>query len=477
MIKNDTPYLLGVFGFQNMSSPSEKNFKQHLYASIKLGVPLVLMQVTFMLINVTDTVMLGWLGVKELAAGTLAFQLMFAVFIFGLGISSALMPLVSSAAGRGDMQAVRRSVRMGLWVLAMLVVLLMIPMRLGEQILIALGQDPELSALAQTYIVIAQWSLIPAFLMTGLRNFLASLEHTTAILVITIVMALLNAVLNYTLIFGNFGAPRLGMQGAAIATLIVNIIGFISLVLYVRYSAFCRPYEIFKRLWKPDWAAFREIIKIGIPISLMIFFEAGLFSAAALMIGWIGAVELAAHGIAIQLASLSYMIPLGLSQVASVRVANSLGRGDSLGIKLAANSVMLLSFGFACVAALMFLLVPEPLIQLFLNKEETDASAVISYAVPLLVMAAAFQIFDAIQIASAGNLRGIKDAKVPMIIAAISYWPIGLTSAYILAFTFGYGGAGVWAGLVVGLAVASICLTWRFQQRERLGLLPADINS
>ncbi|MCL4113580.1 UNVERIFIED_CONTAM: hypothetical protein GTU68_001013 [Idotea baltica] len=431
------------------------------------------MQITYMIINVTDTVMLGWLGVNELAAGTLAFQLMFAVFIFGLGVSTALMPLVSSAAGRDDHQAVRRSVRMGLWVLACLVLFLMIPMRYGESILIALGQDPELSALAQSYIVIAQWSLIPAFLLTGLRNFLASLEHTTAILFITIAMALLNALLNYTLIFGNFGAPRLGMQGAAIATLIVNLFGFMCLVLYVKYSAFSRPYEIFKRLWKPDWPAFIEIIKIGIPISLMIFFEAGLFSAAALMIGWIGAVELAAHGIAIQLASLSYMIPLGLSQVAAVRVANSLGRRDSLGIKLAANAVMLLSLGFACVAALLFLLVPEPLIQLFLSEDETDATAVISYAVPLLMMAAAFQIFDAIQIASAGNLRGLKDAKVPMIIAAISYWPIGLTAAYILAFKFDYGGAGVWAGLVIGLVVASICLTWRFSNRERLGLLPS----
>jgi len=442
-----------------------------MFASVKLGVPLVLMQVTLMLINVTDTIMLGWLGVKELAAGTLAFQLVFAVFIFGLGISSALMPLVSSAAGRNDLQAVRRSVRMGLWVLGMTVMLLMIPMLFGEQIFVALGQDPELSALAQTYIVIAQWSLVPAFLQTGLRNFLASLEHTHAIVIIIILMTLLNAALNYTLIFGNFGAPRLEMQGAAIATVIVNLFGFISIVLYVRYSAFCRPYEIFKRLWKPEWSAFREIIKIGLPISLMIFFEAGLFSAAALMIGWIGAVELAAHGIAIQLASLSYMIPLGLSQVASVRVANSLGRGDSVGVGLAAKAVVLLALGFACVSALIFLLMPEVLIELFLSEEETDASAVITYAVPLLVMAAAFQIFDAIQVSSAGNLRGLKDAKVPMIIAAICYWPIGLTAAYVLAFPLGYGGTGVWAGLVIGLAVASVCLTWRFANRERLGLL------
>lgn len=454
-----------------MTAIPHKTFKQHMYASVKLGVPLVLMQVTFMLINVTDTIMLGWLGVKELAAGTLAFQLIFVVLIFGLGISSALMPLVSSAVGRDDLQAVRRSVRMALWVLSMTVMLLMIPLLFGEQILIALGQDPELSALAQTYIVIAQWSLVPAFLLTGLRNFLASLEHTRAILIITVLMALLNAALNYILIFGNFGAPRLEMQGAGIATVIVNVFGFVFIALYVRYSTFCRPYEIFKRLWKPEWSAFREIIKIGLPISLMIFFEAGLFSAAALMIGWIGAIELAAHGIAIQLASLSYMIPLGLSQVSAVRVANAVGRGDNAGVGLAANAVMILSLGFACVSALIFLIIPEALIDFFLIEEESDSSAVIAYAVPMLVMAAAFQIFDAIQVSSAGNLRGLKDAKVPMIIAAICYWPIGLISGYILAFPLGYGGTGVWGGLVIGLAVASVWLTWRFMNRERLGLL------
>jgi len=424
-----------------------------------------------MLINMTDTIMLGWLGVKELAAGTLAFQLVFAVFIFGLGISSALMPLVSSAAGRNDTQAVRRSVRMGLWVLSITVLVLMIPMLFGEQIFLALGQDPELSHLAQTYIVIAQWSLIPAFLQTGLRSFLSSLEHTRAIVIIIIAMTLLNALLNWILIFGNLGAPRLEMQGAAIATNIANFFGFAAIVLYVKYSTFCRPYEIFKNFWKPEWPAFFEIIKIGLPISLMIFFEAGLFSAAALMMGWLGAIQLAAHGIAIQLASLTYMIPLGLSQVASVRVANALGREDQKGIGLAAKAVLLISLVSATIAAFIFLLIPEVLIEFFLSEDEKDANAVIAYAVPLLFMAALFQLVDAIQVSSAGSLRGIKDAKIPMVIAAVCYWPVGLLSAYILAFPLGYGGQGIWGGLVIGLTAASICLTWRFVNREKLDLL------
>ncbi len=450
---------------------SNKTFKDHINATIKLGIPLVLMQITFMLISVTDTIMLGWLGVTQLAAGVLAFQIVFIVLIFGLGLSAALMPLVSEAAGRNDTQAVRRSVRMGLWVLGIAVSLLMIPLFFSEEILIALGQKPELAKLAQGYINIAQWSLIPAFLLTGLRNFLASLEHTRVILIITLLMAVINAMLNYALIFGNFGAPRLELQGAAIATVAINVFGFISIVFYIHFSRFSRPYEIFKRLWVPEWPAFRELIKVGLPISLMIFFEAGLFSAAAFMIGWIGTVELAAHGIAIQIASISYMIPLGFSQAASVRVGNAVGRSDREGIRLAAKAVMSVSIAMALVSASIFLLFPDFLVQLFLDDENKDATAVLAYAVPLLYVAAAFQIFDNIQVASSGNLRGLKDTHTPMIIAAISYWPIGLTVAYVLAFPLGFGGVGVWGGLVVGLAVAGLLLTLRFHKREVLGLV------
>lgn len=454
-----------------MSISQKKTFIEHTQATIKLGIPLVLMQVTFMLISVTDTIMLGWLGVTQLAAGVLAFQLVFVALIFGLGISAALMPLVSAAAGRNDTQAVRRNVRMGLWVLSFAVILLMIPMFFAEEILIALGQKAELAALAQDYVSIAQWSLIPAFLLTGLRNFLASLEHTRVILIITLLMAILNAGLNYLLIFGNYGAPRLELEGAAISTVLINVFGFISIVLYIQFSSFSRPYEIFKRFWVPEWPAFVELIKVGVPISLMIFFEAGLFSAAAFMIGWIGTIELAAHGIAIQIASISYMIPLGLSQVASVRVGNAMGRTDRKGIDLAAKAVMAVSIAMALVSAMVFLLMPEYLIRFFLDDNNSDAVTVLAYAVPMLYVAAAFQIFDTVQVVSAGNLRGLKDTKVPMIIASISYWPVGLSVAYVLAFPLGLGGVGVWGGLVTGLAVASLLLTWRFNKRESLGLV------
>ncbi|MEE9315375.1 MAG: MATE family efflux transporter [Rhizobiaceae bacterium] len=448
-----------------------KTFLQHLQATLKLGVPLVVTQLIFMLIGVTDTLMLGWLGVKELAAGTLAFQMIFMVFIFGLGFGAALTPLVAAAAGRDDTQSVRRTTRMGLWVLFITVMLFMIPLSFAEAILHALGQNPELIKLATAYLIIAKWSLIPAFLHAGLRSFLTSLEHTKAVLWSALAMAVINAILNYALIFGNFGAPRLEMEGAAIATVIANILPLIALGLYIHFGETARPYAIFQRFWRPEWPAFRSIVKIGLPIAISIFFEAGMFAAAALMIGWIGVVPLAAHGIALQWASLSFMIPLGFAMAGTIRVGNAAGRKDFVSIGPAGWAAMVVGLCFSAAAALVFWLMPEPLIRMFLDNGNKDAAAVLAYAVPLFAMAAAFQIFDSLQVASGSNLRGLQDTKIPMIIATISYWPIGMGMAYLLAFPLGYGGAGVWAGLVIGLAVAGVALTYRFVHRERLGLL------
>lgn len=457
-----------------MSEPqSQKSFGDHLRATLVLGVPLVVMQIAFMLINVTDTLMLGWLGVTELAAGTLAFQTLFVFYIFAIGFSGALLPLIAQVMGQGDTRAVRRFARMGLWVLLILAFCFMVPLLFTREILISLGQRSDLAELAQRYMTIAQWSLIPAFLLAGLRSFLTSLERTQAILWVTIGMTILNGVLNYGLIFGNFGFPRLEMEGAAIATVITNAAAFAGIAIYVWLGSATREYEIFVRLWRPDWPAFTKICQLGLPISLTILAEAGMFSATSLMMGWIGTVPLAAHGIALQLASLAFMVPLGLSQVASVRVGNAYGRLDRPAIGHAGYAVFVLGTGFAVLSAILFLVVPEPLVRLFLDDQNLQASDVIFYAVPLLWMAAAFQIFDSGQVAAAGSLRGLQDTKIPMIIATLSYWIVGMGAAYVLAFSFGWGSVGVWGGLVAGLGVAAIALCVRFWRRESLGLLPA----
>lgn len=451
---------------------SRNTLKTHIRASILLGVPLVLAQLAQMLITVIDSIMLGWLGVKELAAGTLAAQLFFIFLIFALGFGSAIMPLVSSALGRGEAREVRRSARMGLWILFALSVLFILPLWFTEKILILMGQEAELAALAASYMVIAQWSLIPAFLLIGLRDFLTSLGQAQIIMWFTVITAALNALLNYMFIFGNFGAPRLEMEGAAIATVIANGFALVITAVYVWRHKSTKEYEIFTRIWRADWPAFKQIARLGFPISLSILAEAGLFSAATIMIGWLGTIPLAAHGIALQIASMAFMVPFGLSQVATVRVGYALGQANSQAITFASRAVIFLALGFALCSAAVFVITPEPLIRFFLDPDDQNISAVTSYAIGLLYMAAVFQIVDGLQVVTAGILRGLSDTKIPMIIATISYWPVGLSVAWFLGFKLEFGGAGIWAGLASGLACAAILLLYRFNRRQILGLAP-----
>ncbi len=458
--------------FQNPTALN-RSFRSHLGATLVLGVPLVVAQVAQMLINVTDTIMLGWLGTRELAAGTLAFQSFFILMIFGLGFGAAMIPLIANALGRQDERAVRRASRMGLWVLLALAMFFQVPLYFTEVILVAFGQEPALAELAQSYMRIAQWSMIPAFVLIGLRSFLTGLEKAVAVLWLTVVMALINGVMNYALIFGNWGFPRLEMEGAAIATVIANTAGALAVVAYVLMDKDSRPFELFKNFWRPEWSALLSIVKLGVPISLGIFAEVGMFLTGSLMVGWIGVVELAAHSVALQLASIAFMVPLGLAQAASVRVGNADGRGDGVAVGRAGRAVMVLALGFAVAAGILFALSPEPLIKLWLDADNPDLEMIVRVGAPMLYMAAAFQIFDTLQVTASGSLRGLQDTAVPMVIMVIAYWMVGLTTAYAAAFWLGWGAVGVWAGLVVGLGFAAVALTWRFEIRERLGLLSA----
>ena len=454
----------------------DNTFHSHIKASIKLGIPLVGAQLAQMLITVIDTIMLGWLGVDELAAGTLAGQIFFLFLIFALGFGAAIIPLVAGALGRDEPREVRRSARMGLWALLGLSILFMFPLWFTEEILVAIGQQQNLAELADRYMKIAQWSMIPAFLLIGLRSFLTSLEQAQIVMWFTFITAALNAILNYAFIFGNFGAPRLEMEGAAIATLISNLFAFAITALFVWRHSSTQPFEIFTRFWRPDWAALKQVFAMGIPISLTILAEAGLFSMATVMIGWLGTIPLAAHGVALQIASMAFMVPLGLSQVASVRVGRAVGRRDKIALGHAGNAAIALALAFALFSGLIFVLFPQPLIQLFLDEANPQSPAVLTYATSLLLMAALFQIVDGAQAVAGGALRGLSDTKIPMIIATVSYWPLGLSIAWLFGFYFEFGGVGVWFGLVFGLLSASIFLNHRFWARNKLGLGAANLD-
>jgi len=441
---------------------TDNSWSSHMRATVALGVPLVGAQLAQMAIHTTDVILVGWLGTTELASVVIATQIFFIVFIFGTGFTSAVVPLVAQALGRSDSVGVRRSVRMGLWVTLAYCVLTAPLLWFSEPILLKLGQAPDVAANAQSYLRIAQWGVFPALGLMAIRSFVTGLEKGGIVLYVTIGMFFMNAVVAYLLIFGHFGAPALGLHGAAIASVVANVTGFVIAVAYVESQPKMRAYEIFVRFWRPDWLMVKEIVWLGLPISFTILAETTLFAAASLLMGTIGKLELAAHGIALQLASIAFMIPLGLAQVATVRVGLANGRNDRLGVRRAAVAVLIISVVFTAFGSVLYAAVPRALGGLFLDVRHGEAGAVLTLAVPLIMIAGAFQLVDGLQAVAAGLLRGLKDTRVPMILALIAYWPIGFAFAWVFAFPLGFKGPGVWFGFVTGLAAAAIFLCGRF---------------
>ncbi|WEX75839.1 MATE family efflux transporter [Sinorhizobium numidicum] len=441
---------------------TDNSWGNHYRASFYLGVPFIGAQLAQLAINTTDVLMVGKLGATQLAAIILATQTFFMIFIFGSGFANAVVPMAAQAQGRGDRISVRRSVRMGMWVVLLYGVLTAPILWMAEPILLFAGQKPEVAALAGEYLRIAQWAIFPSLIFMVLRAFLSGLERAGVILYVTLATLVLNAVLCYLLIYGHFGFPALGIFGAAIAALGVALLGAILTIAYIRGRPELNQYELFARFWRPDWPAFREVIHLGIPISLTILAEVSLFTVASLLMGTIGTIELAAHGIALQFASIAFMIPLGLAQAGTVRVGFAYGRGDMLGVRRAAIAVLVLGCGFAAVGSTIFALFPRHLAALYLDTSRPDAAEVLAFAGPLIVIAGAFQLVDGLQAIAAGMLRGLKDTKIPMILAMISYWPIGFFCAWTFAFPLNFGGIGVWFGFVLGLAAAALLLNWRF---------------
>jgi multidrug resistance protein, MATE family len=309
--------------------------------------------------------------------------------------------------------------------------------------------------------------MIPALFTMCLRSYLAVVGKAHVAMWLTFVLVLLNAGLNYAFIFGNLGAPALGVVGAAVASIGTKTAGAVWLLWYTKRQPELAKYDLYTRFSSPDWPALIEVARLGWPIGLTVIAEVGLFAATSVMAGWLGTIELAAHGIAIQLTSVAFMVPIGLSNASTVRVGVAHGRGDRTDLSRAGWSAVGIAACFGALSALIFWLVPGPLVSLFLDVADEKAPAVIAAAVPMIYVAAAFQIVDGIQAVSAGNLRGLKDTRVPMIIAVISYWALGMPAAYALAFPLGLGAVGVWIGLAVGLSLAAIFLTARFAMASR----------
>lgn len=446
-------------------------YQAHSRAIWKLGMPLILSNLAQFAIHITDTVMLGWYDVTALAAAVIAGTLFFVTFIVGAGFSQAVTPLAAAAAEDGDEVQVRRVTRMGLWLSIMYGLAVTMPFFWAEDILIAIGQDADVAALAHVYLQIVIWQMVPALIVMTLKAYLAALELTAIILWATIGAAVMNAIVNYALIFGNWGAPELGIRGAAIASVCVTVVSVVILTVYILRKL--PQYELFKNFWRSDREIMARVFRLGWPIGLTSLAEGGLFSASAVMMGWIGAIELAAHGIAIQLASLTFMVHIGFSQAATVRAGRALGRRDEALLRRGGITAIGMSALFAMLTSLVFLAIPETLVSFFVDPDEPARDMLLRVGASLVIVAALFQLVDGLQVMALGLLRGVQDTTVPMVMATISYWVIGMPTSYLLAFTLGYGAIGLWLGLVIGLAVAAVLLLWRFWGRS-VKIAPAD---
>ena len=436
------------------------SYPAHARAVTTLGLPLVGGHLAQIAIGVTDTVMLGWYGVDALAAVTLASSYFFVLFLMGAGFAFAVMPMVATFDAEDDEISIRRVTRMGLWLSLAYAVVIMPFMIWSEALLLLMGQTETVAADAQNYLRIAGYGMFPWLVAMVVKSYLAALERTQVVFWIAVLATLCNGLINYALIFGNWGAPELGIAGAATASLVTQAIGMVGIVAYALYVL--PHHQLFVRFWKADWEMLSRVFRLGVPIGFTGLSETGLFAATAVMMGWLGTVPLAAHGIALQCASITFMLHLGISNVATIRAGNAYGRGDRDHLARGARVVFIMSLITAVLTSVVFLVWPEPLVLVFMQSSEPARDQIVAIGVGLLAMAALFQLVDGAQAIALGLLRGVQDTTVPMFIAAISYWVVGMPCSYIFGFVLGYDGIGVWMGLVLGLACAAILLSARF---------------
>jgi MATE family multidrug resistance protein len=443
---------------------SQMSIPTHARATLALGLPLIGSSLAQMALHVTDTVMVGWYGVVALAAVVLGSSTFFILFILGAGFAKAVLPMVAAARAAGDETRIRRDARMGLWLSAAFGVLIYPVFWWSEPLLRALGQDAEVSALARDYLRIAGAGMVPALWVAVLQSWLAALGRTQVVLWVTLAAVAVNIAINWALIFGHWGFPEMGAAGAAVATVTVQVVSFLALGLYAARLPALRQYHLFQRFWKLDAPALAQVFRLGWPIGLTGIAEGGLFQASALMMGWVGTVQLAAHGIALEAAAVAFMVHVGLSSAATIRIAGFAERGEARSLRDATLVALGLSFLVAVAVIAVFVTLPEPVIGLFLDETKPESAEILAFGTTLLALAALFQLADAMQVMALGLLRGLHDTRVPMVLAAVSYWVIGIPASYVLAFPLGQGGVGLWLGLVVGLAAAGGSLMLRFWQ-------------
>lgn len=448
-------------------------FRNELGATLRLAAPLAAANLLQMAVHAVDVIFVARLGQEALAASSLSISLFGLLMWCFTGLTGAVAPLIAAELGKGRhaVREIRRSVRMALWLAVLCGLVGMAICGFGEAILLAAGQNPIVAERAGGFLRILMWAMIPMVLSNVLRTFVAALGRPGLATLITAAAIGVNALANWAFVFGAFGAPALGLQGSALASVVTSIAMLLAYVVAVSTHRRLRRYYLFGRLWRPETTRFREILVIGLPIAGTILAEAGLFSSAAFLMGWLGEAELAGHTLALQIAALAFQVPFGIGQAATIRVGYHFGAGDRRAIGHAGWAAVVICAGFMLFTASVMLLFPRLVISAYVDIHAPANAAMIGFAVQYMAIAALFQLVDGIQAVAAGALRGLQDTRIPMAIAIFGYWLPGMGTALWLGFATPLRGLGIWIGFAVGLAVVAVLLLRRWHRREGIGLV------
>jgi multidrug resistance protein, MATE family len=435
-----------------------------LRESLRLGIPLAGAQVAQAATGFIDTIMMGWLGKDILAAGGLAATSFMTILVAATGVVTAVSPLAAEAYGAGDKSRIQEICRQGCWVSIIASIPLMLLLTQTESILRQFGQATATATLAQTYINPIIWGFFPALAFAMLRNIISALSKPQIITIIIIIGTIVNSAGNYLLGFGKFGFPNLGLAGLAWASTFSQWIMLISLVVYILTNLEIKSYRLLDRLYYFNSNVFRELVFLGLPISIAFSFEIGLFSVTTYLIGTLGTDALVAHQVVFQTVLIIFMIPLGISFGTTIRVGQWYGKKDLLGVKRAALVGMFIGFIFMSIMAVVLLAFPKTLISIYLNLNNPENKNIIPIAISLFNIVALSQIVNGIQTNAAGALRGLQDTVKQMLLSIAGFWGIGLFSGYLLAFNTELGGKGLYIGQFLGIVVATSLYIWRFYQ-------------
>ncbi len=439
-----------------------QDVKKEIFITLKLAYPVIIGQLGIIMMGVVDSIMLGRLGAVPLAASSLGNSLIFIILIIGIGSSIVVSPLIAILVGAKRYSECGVYFRQSLIINVALSLVMLVIILIGVNFITYLDQPPEIISQTIIYMIIVGFSAIPLMIYQTYKQFIEGLSVMKPAMVISIVANIINAFVNWVLIFGKLGFPALGIAGAAWATFASRIFMALVIMFYVMRSYKYKQFDVTFHFRSLNFPVIKKILRLGLPGGFQNFFEVGAFSIAVVMIGWIGTDELAAHQIAINLASISFMGVLGISQAASIRVGNAMGGQNIANVRKA---------GFTGIGLGIFVMFFTGLTFLFFNKFlptlYVSDKNVIAIASKLLIIAALFQLSDGTQAVGIGILRGLTDVKGPTIITFIAYWVISLPVGYLLGFIFHYGVEGVWVGLLIGLTVSAILLTLRFNYKSK----------